>query len=282
MCGASLTTSNARIMHSFEDHTATISADPPQNTRHAFIASASASGSADNITPEEARAELDRVLQSPDFPATPRNRRFLSFIVERTVNGQVGGNGSVTAHDVATQVFGRPVDFNTMLDPIVRIEAGKLRRDLETYYLKSGRENPLRIDVPRGSYGPAFRRQQPQDQVPADAPVATGDRAADVAAELQRVLESPDFPATARNRKFLAYVVEKELAGAPQEINATLVAKRVFGRGEGFDPNKDPIVRIEACKLRRDLETYYLKSGRCNPLRIGLPKGDYRPSFTCA
>lgn len=267
-------------MQSFEDHTATLPADPQQNTQPASIASEVCS--ADNITPEEARAELDRVLQSPDFPATPRNRRFLAFVVERTVNGQVGGNGSVTAHDVATQVFGRPDDFNTMLDPIVRIEAGKLRRDLETYYLKSGRGNPLRIDVPRGNYGPAFRRQKPQDDTPVDAPAATGDRTADVTAELQRVLDSPDFPATPRNRKFLAYVVEKELADSPQEITATLVATRVFGRGEGFDPNKDPIVRIEAGKLRRDLETYYLKSGRRNPLRIGLPKGDYRPSFTYA
>lgn len=269
-------------MQSLEDHTATIAAGPQQNTRPASIASASAERSADNITPEEVRAELDRVLQSPDFPATPRNRRFLAFVVERTVNGQAGGNGSVTAHDVATQVFGRPADFNTMLDPIVRIEAGKLRRDLETYYLKSGCRNPLRIDIPRGGYGPAFRRQKPEDEAPAEAPVATGELATDVAAELQRVLESLDFPAAPRNRKFLAYVVEKELAGALQEINATLVATRVFGRGEGFDPNKDPIVRIEAGKLRRDLETYYLKSGRRNPLRIGLPKGDYRPSFTYA
>jgi adenylate cyclase len=263
-------------MQSFQDHSATISADPIHS---GSIAPVTAERSADNITPEEARAELDRVLQSPDFPATPRNRRFLSFIVERTVNGQVGGNGSVTAHEVATQVFGRAEDFNTMLDPIVRIEAGKLRRDLETYYLKSGRVNPLRIDVPRGSYGPAFRRQQPAGEFSGNAPAATGDLATDVAAELQRVLDSPDFPATPRNRKFLAYVMEKELAGVPQEITATLVATRVFGRGAGFDPNKDPIVRIEAGKLRRDLETYYLKSGQRNPLRIGLPKGDYRPSF---
>ena len=256
-------------MSFLENSTATIPASRPQNAAHG----------AEIVTPEEARAELDRVLQSPDFPATPRNRRFLAFIVERTVNGQAGG--VVTAHEVATQVFGRPDDFNTMLDPIVRIEAGKLRRDLETYYLKSGRTNPLRLDVPRGGYGPVFRRRKPENETPVAAPAATGDRATDVAAELQRVLNSPDFPASPRNRKFLAYVVEKELAGAPEEITSTLVATRVFGRGEGFDPNKDPIVRIEAGKLRRDLETYYLKSGRRNPWRIGLPKGDYRPSFTC-
>jgi len=267
-------------MQTFDNHSDTLPANPETNSRPATIAAEMPAASTNTIGAEEARAELDRVLQSADFPATPRNRRFLSFIVERTVNGQVGGNGCVNAHDVATQVFGRPDDFNTMLDPIVRIEAGKLRRDLETYYLKSGRSNPLRIDVPRGGYVPAFSRQEPVRENGGVTPAVTGDLATDAAAELQRVLNSPDFPATSRNRRFLAYVVEKELAGATAEITAILVATRVFGRPAGFDPNKDPIVRIEAGKLRRDLETYYLKSGRSNPLRISMPKGGYRPEFT--
>lgn len=233
----------------------------------------------DAVAADEARAELNRVLQSADFPATLRNRRFLSFIAERALDGQGNGNGRVSAYDVATRVFGRSEQFNTILDPIVRIEAGKLRRDLETYYLKSGRGNPLRIEVPRGGYDPVFVRQQPEPgPVPAVA-APTGDLAADAMAELQRLVDSADFRATPRNRRFLAYVVEKELAGLPDETSATLVATRVFGRPEGFDPNKDPIVRIEAGKLRRDLETYYLKSGAHNPMRISLPKGGYRPVF---
>jgi len=231
------------------------------------------------VDPVEARAELERVLASPDFPATPRNRRFLSFIVERTI-GAEGTNGLVTAYDVATRIFGRPADFNTMLDPIVRIEAGKLRRDLETYYLKSGRHSTLRIEVPRGGYSPVFLRQEPaRDAVRAPAS-ASGDLAKDAQAELERVLASPDFPATRRNRKFLAYAVEKELSGCHEELTAALIGTKIFKRGASFDPNKDPIVRIEAGKLRRDLETYYLKSGAANPLRISIPKGAYRPVFS--
>lgn len=233
----------------------------------------------DPVTADEARAELDRVLQSADFPATPRNRRFLSFIAERTLDGAANGHGRSSAYDVATRVFGRSEQFDTILDPIVRIEAGKLRRDLETYYLKSGRGSALRIEVPRGGYDPVFVRQQPEPApVPAVA-APTGDLAVDAPAELQRLLDSSDFRATPRNRQFLAYVVGKELAGLPDETSATSVATRVFGRPEGFDPNKDPIVRIEAGKLRRDLETYYLMSGAHNPMRLSLPKGGYRPVF---
>jgi hypothetical protein len=233
----------------------------------------------DGVSPEEALAELNRILQSDDFPATLRNRRFLSFIVDMALDAN-GSGRRVTAHDVATRVFGRPESFNTMTDPIVRIEAGKLRRDLETYYLKSGRRSSLRIHVPRGGYDPVFTRHDPAPAAAADpALCATGDLAADARAELGRVLASADFPASERNRRFLAYVVEMELEGRIEEINAKSVATLVFGRRASFDPNKDPIVRIEAGKLRRDLETYYLKSGRHNPLRLSIPRGGYRPHF---
>ncbi len=234
----------------------------------------------DGVSPEEARAELDRVIHSEDFPATPRNRRFLSFVAERALGANGDGAVRVSAYEVATRVFGRPESFNTLLDPIVRIEAGKLRRDLETYYLKSGRANRVRISLPRGGYDAVFKLQEPHPESDPAAPSVTGDVAADAKAELARLLESGDFPATQRNRRFLTYAVEKELAGQPEEITATLVAMRVFGRNDSFNPNKDPIVRIEAAKLRRDLETYYLKAGRNSPLQISLPKGGYRPRFT--
>lgn len=246
-------------------------------------ASAPAARGLINVTPEEARAELERVVQSPDFPATPRNRRFLSFIVDETLQNNGSGNGRITAHQIATRVFGRSEDFNTMLDPIVRIEAGKLRRDLETYYLKAGKKSALRIEVPRGGYDPLFIRQENTSASSSTSLVpTTGDLAADARAALQRLLESPDFPATERNRRFLAFIVEQELDGQGAEVSAYSVGTRIFGRKEGFDPNHDPIVRIEATKLRRDLETYYLKSGASDPIRIGVPKGAYRPSFSYA
>lgn len=231
------------------------------------------------ITPAEIRDELARVIASEDFAVSARNRSFLEFIVRCALT-----NGTqeprVTAADVAMEVFGRGKNFHAQLDPIVRIEAGKLRRGLETYYLKSGRHNPLRIEVPLGGYCAVFRRRTKRDEpVVREVPALTGDLARDAADELQRVLDSPDFPATPRNRRFLAYVVKNELAAVPEENSARLLGERIFGRRPDFNPNKDPIVRIEAVKLRQDLETYYLKSGRGHRLRITLPKGRYRPVF---
>lgn len=233
----------------------------------------------DVVTSDEARAELARVIGSADFPATPRNRRFLSFVAEHALQ-RGPADGRVTAKEVAVRVFERAENFDSTVDAIVRIEASKLRRDLEMYYLKSGRSNPLRIEIPRGAYDPVFVRTGRADaSARAETPVLSGNLAQDAAAELRRVLASSDFPATERNRRFLGYIVQKELEGAAEEITAKFVAVRIFGREASFNPSSDPIVRIEAGRLRRDLEFYYLKSGQSNPLRITIPKGGYRPVF---
>jgi len=245
------------------------------NYEEAVLEVPSATGSAAPAV-EEMRAELQQVVGSPDFPASPRNRAFLAYIVERELAGE---GEALNAYSVATAVFGRPELFNSLLDPIVRIEAGKLRRDLETYYLKSGASSPWRLTVPKGAYRPVLRRAENREAGPAAADRAL---AADPRAELRRVLDSPDFPATPRNRRFLEFVAEKVLAGHEGRIDPYDIGTKVFGRPESFQPLTDPIVRIEAGKLRRDLETYYLKSGRSNPLRLTLPKGGYRPEFVPA
>jgi hypothetical protein len=103
----------------------------------------------------QVREALQRALSSSDFPATERNRRFLAFVVEQTLAGE---SDKISGYAVATRVFGRPQDFNPTTDPIVRIEAAKLRRDLETYYLKSRAVDPVRIALPRGGYIPVFER----------------------------------------------------------------------------------------------------------------------------
>jgi TolB-like protein len=101
----------------------------------------------------------------------------------------------------------------------------------------------------------------------------------DVEKELERVLSSPDFEASERNRRFLSYVVEETLSGRSDRIKAYSIATRVFARGDDFDPVQDSIVRIEAGRLRRSLEYYYLKQGDTADVRIVIPKGTYVPEF---
>ena len=97
--------------------------------------------------------------------------------------------------------------------------------------------------------------------------------------QLQRILDSPEFQATSRQRDFLQFVVAETIAGREQEIKGYTVATRVFGRKEDFDQATDPIVSIQANQLRRALERYYLVAGNRDPIRIDIPKGTYVPTF---
>jgi adenylate cyclase len=106
---------------------------------------------------EKIQGQLQRILASPEFHATRRQREFLQFVVTETLAGRAK---EIKAYTVATQVFNRKEDFDQSLDPIVSIQANGLRRALERYYLVAGREDPVRIDIPRGSYVPTFRQQK--------------------------------------------------------------------------------------------------------------------------
>jgi hypothetical protein len=103
-----------------------------------------------------------------------------------------------------------------------------------------------------------------------------------VRTELERIIGSADFDATRRNRRFLRYIVEESLAGRSERLKAYNIALSVFERDERFDPQMDAIVRIEARRLRRSLERYYLTTGNADPIRIEIPKGGYAPVFRSA
>jgi len=97
--------------------------------------------------------------------------------------------------------------------------------------------------------------------------------------QLERILASPEFHATQRQREFLQFVVSERIAGRARDIKAYTVATRVFGRKADFDQAQDPIVSIQANGLRRALERYYLVAGQNDPVRIDIPKGAYVPTF---
>jgi adenylate cyclase len=97
-------------------------------------------------------AQLERITASPEFPGGTRAAAFLRYVVEETLAGR---GGRIKGYSLAIEVFGRDDTF-TQDDPVVRIEAGRLRRSLERYYLVGGKNDPVKIDVPKGGYVPAF------------------------------------------------------------------------------------------------------------------------------
>jgi adenylate cyclase len=105
--------------------------------------------------PDAIRSQLDRILQSGEFKASDKQRKFLRFVIEETLAGR---SPQLKGYTVAVSVYGRPEGFDPQVDPIVRVEAGRLRRGLDHYYLTAGKNDPVRINIPKGSYVPQFSR----------------------------------------------------------------------------------------------------------------------------
>jgi len=95
--------------------------------------------------------------------------------------------------------------------------------------------------------------------------------------ELDRILKSGPFHPSRRRQRFLEYIVNETLAGRGERLKGYNIALEVFDRPETFDPAIDPLVRIEAARLREKLREYYDTDGQADPVRIELPKGAYTP-----
>lgn len=98
--------------------------------------------------------------------------------------------------------------------------------------------------------------------------------------ELRRVLQSRQFAGAPKRARFLEFVCEQTFLGNGDKLNEFLIGVEVYDRGSEFNPQKDPIVRVQAHEIRRSLKKYYEESGATNTLRIDLPAGHYVPVFS--
>jgi adenylate cyclase len=106
-----------------------------------------------SFSPELIQEHLDQLMNAEEFLATKAQRELLRFVVDKTLAGQCD---EIKGYTIATEVFGRGEDFDQATDPIVSIQANKLRRALDFYYLKTAADDLIRIDIPKGTYVPVF------------------------------------------------------------------------------------------------------------------------------
>lgn len=141
------------------------------------------------------RAELARVLASDAFRAAPQLSAFLSFIVERTIEGRAA---ELKGYTIAVEGLGRPADFNPQIDPIVRVEAGRLRRALTQYYAGEGQGDPVVISMPVGGYVPVFEVIEPGAEIAWEPTSALVVRDDSTAIEALPLAKAADRTATRR------------------------------------------------------------------------------------
>lgn len=101
-----------------------------------------------------------------------------------------------------------------------------------------------------------------------------------IAQQLERILVHPLLKNSRRLGDFLRFSVEAALAGKSEELKEYVIGVQVFGKGEEYSPNEDPIVRIMAGRLRAKLAEYYSESGAEDAVLIDLPRGGYAPRFS--
>ena len=97
--------------------------------------------------------------------------------------------------------------------------------------------------------------------------------------QLQQIISSKTFKIAPKQCAFLQHIVSEAIQGRENSINATSIAQTVYGRGAEFEPHSDPIIRVEAGRLRSRLIEYYSTFGQNDPVSISIPKGSYVPHF---
>ena len=98
--------------------------------------------------------------------------------------------------------------------------------------------------------------------------------------QLERILAGSTFQQVDRLRRFLSFVVLEAIAGHRDELKEYVVGIQVFGKETSFDPRTDPVVRVQARRLRARLVQYYAEEGAADEIVIDLPKGGYCPVFS--
>lgn len=108
------------------------------------------------VGPEKTAAallELDRILASKFFKNSLRGRQFLEYVVRRKLEGNCD---QLKERTIGAALFNRSLDYATGDDPVVRVQAGEVRRRLENFYQEESVQSSVRIELPLGSYAPVL------------------------------------------------------------------------------------------------------------------------------
>ena len=97
--------------------------------------------------------------------------------------------------------------------------------------------------------------------------------------QLEKVAAHPLFSRSERMARFLRLAVERTLDGKADQVKEYLIGVEVFDRGAAYDPRVDPIVRVEARRLRSKLKQYYAGDGTADPIAIEYVSGSYVPQI---
>src|SRR5215831_6343747 len=112
---------------------------------------------AEVIADVDRRKLVERVAASRHLAKSARLRDLLIYLSDRVLNESVS---EIHEQEIGHRVFGRPRDYDTGADNIVRVHASTLRKRLEQYFAGEGAAEPLILEIPKGNYAPVFRKRE--------------------------------------------------------------------------------------------------------------------------
>jgi hypothetical protein len=127
-------------------------------------------------------------LSSPFFRTSNRSKQFLSYVVQHTLEGS---HEPLKERTIGAKLFQRPAGYSTGDDPVVRVQAGEVRRRLAEYRHAALSQSPVRIELPVGSYAPEFRWAAPQLDESAQAERVPAERTEPEPAKGELSLDAP-------------------------------------------------------------------------------------------
>lgn len=102
---------------------------------------------------EAERRLLERIMDSPHFAQASSLKRTLAYLCERPDDN---GSNLPKEYEIAVEALGRPGSFDPKTDPIVRVNVAAIRQRLQAYFESEGREETLRLEIPKGIYRAVF------------------------------------------------------------------------------------------------------------------------------
>jgi len=195
------------------------------------------------VPPVEAvREHLNRVLASPHFRTSKRSSDFLSFVVDLTLQGR---QLEIKERTIGAAVFGRPLDYETPADPIVRVKANEVRKRLAQYYGEVGADEPVQIELPAGAYVPAFRWRSSPSGIAIGMLAGDPPATAEVHSVPDQAVVAPPMPPKRSRRTYPVFAA----VGVVLLLAAAFAGWKAIPRGSPLDDFWAPVVRSSGAPL---------------------------------
>lgn len=180
------------------------------------------------LSERDVRTQVQRIVLSAAFRTSDRLKHFITFVTDEALQGRAE---QLKEYSVGVHVFGRETAFDPRTDPVVRVQARRLRARLDRYYRDEGQQDQVLIDLPKGGYAPVFRRR---DIVPTTDAVSDRPAGAKALVLVQPVSNDTSNAAADRPCAALTHEVIRRLTALPGVLVAP-AADRPAADGLLFD-----------------------------------------------